>query len=328
MNVTVITKDGHVWNINEAVVKITQAMIADADITLDFNHEGPDISQTELDSVILNLANVYHYDPKRITVLTANQVQTHDTFNVQYTTPFHLVEHTYQFALDYTKQIDKHFGIFVGRSNGPRLHLASHLYNEYKNQSLITYHYNVAREFHKDNVGLEELIKMYNKSNLTVETYFLQACPIIENTIHSVDHIDINCEQAVFIDDKEQFVKNYTKFFAEIVCETCYNGNTFFPTEKTWRPILLETPFIVQGPQWYLRRLHDMGFQTFDRWWDEGYSEDPADYQLEVIKDVVKDISARSVEDLSTMYKEMQSVLKHNKQCLLELTKDDFAKQR
>ena len=265
MNVTVITKDGHVWNINEAVVKITQAMIADADITLDFNHEGPDILQTELDSVILNLANVYHYDPKRITVLTANQVQTHDTFNVQYTTPFHLVEHTYQFALDYTKQIDKHFGIFVGRSNGPRLHLASHLYNEYKNQSLITYHYNVAREFHKDNVGLEELIKMYNKSNLTVETYFLQA---------------------------------------------------------------LETPFIVQGPQWYLRRLQDMGFQTFDRWWDEGYSEDPADYQLEVIKDVVKDISARSVEDLSTMYKEMQSVLKHNKQCLLELTKDDFAKQR
>ena len=42
---------------------------------------------------------------------------------------------------------------------------------------------------------------------------------------------------------------------------------------------MLLTPFIVQGSQWFLHRLRDMGFQTFDRWWDEGYSEDPANHQ-------------------------------------------------
>ena len=92
--------------------------------------------------------------------------------------------------------------------------------------------------------------------------------------------------------------------------------------------MLLQTPFIVQGPQKFLHRLHNMGFKTFDSWWDEGYQLDTPDYQLEVIKEVILDISTKSITDLSTMYKEMQPVLEHNKQRLLELTKDDFAKQR
>ena len=110
----------------------------------------------------------------------------------------------------------------------------------------------------------------------------------------------------------------------EIVCETCYNGNTFFPTEKTWRPILLETPFIVQGPQWYLHRLRDLGFQTFDRWWDEGYTEDPANWQNTEIKKVIDSIGKLTIEQLQEMYTEMKPVLAHNKKRFMELTSKDF----
>ena len=92
--------------------------------------------------------------------------------------------------------------------------------------------------------------------------------------------------------------------------------------------MLLQTPFIVQGPTNFLTRLHKMGFKTFNNWWSEAYQFDTPDYQVEVIKELVKDISKMTSADLSTMYKEMQPVLEHNKQRLWELSEDDFAKQR
>ena len=87
---------------------------------------------------------------------------------------------------------------------------------------------------------------------------------------------------------------------------------------------MLSTPFIVQGPQWYLHRLRDLGFQTFDRWWDEGYAEDPADHQPHEIVKVINQLKTKSITELSKMYTEMQPVLAHNKKRFLELTSKDF----
>lgn len=328
MVIDIISSNTKIWNINQVVADIAELMIRDENITLDFNFEGPDIAETELCDIILNLAEAYHYDPKRITIVTANQVQTHNLFRVEYANPWGLVKATWRFALQCEKNINKHFGIFVGRSNAPRLHLASHLYKNYQDQSLITYHFNFARENHLDNIGLEELAKMFGKSNLTTEAEFLQDCPIVSNKRQKHEHEDLDWDQMVPLKDKRNFVNNYQDIFVELVCETCYSGNTFFPTEKIWRPMLLQTPFIVQGPTNFLTRLHKMGFKTFNNWWSEAYQFDTPDYQVEVIKELVKDISKMTSADLSTMYKEMQPVLEHNKQRLWELSEDDFAKQR
>ena len=91
---------------------------------------------------------------------------------------------------------------------------------------------------------------------------------------------------------------------------------------------MLSTPFIVQGPQWYLHRLRDLGFQTFDRWWDEGYAEDPADHQPHEIVKVINQLKTKSITELSKMYTEMQPVLAHNKKRFLELKSEDFNKCR
>jgi hypothetical protein len=120
----------------------------------------------------------------------------------------------------------------------------------------------------------------------------------------------------------------YSNFFVEITCESYFTGQTFFPTEKTWRAIALRTPFIIQGPQNYLANLKLLGFKTFDRWWDEGYSEDPADHQpLEIIK-VVEFLNNKSLDEIFSMYQEMQDVLEHNYQTLQLLTVEDFLKVR
>ena len=118
--------------------------------------------------------------------------------------------------------------------------------------------------------------------------------------------------------------KMYHNFFVEIVVETYFTGSTFFPTEKTWRPILLKTPFIVQGPQDYLSNLKKLGFQTFDKWWDEGYSEDPADHQIVEIQKVIDTIGNWSESKIQKVYNDMKPVLDNNFECMQNLSSADF----
>jgi|TARA_R110000787_G_scaffold257255_1_gene362463 hypothetical protein len=322
--VKLVTSNTQIWNIHSVVSQITHAMINDENIVLDFIGEGPDVSETVLDKVILELANKYQYDTKRITVVTANQVQKHNVFSIEKSAPLNLVNNAKKYAHVYTKDVKKHFGIFIGRSNGPRLDLASYIYNAFHNESYVTYHYSLSSEYHRNNIGLEELVTDFNQIDISVPASFLKHCPIVDSTIEPVAQSDLNPAQQLLKNDNDKFLTRYCNFLVEIVCETCYNGNTFFPTEKTWRPMLLETPFIVQGPQWYLHRLRDMGFQTFDRWWDEGYSEDPANWQNTEIKKVIDYVGKLSIEQLKKMYNEMQPTLKHNKKRFLELTSKDF----
>ena len=62
MNVTVITSDNKVWNIDEVYSKITEGMVTDQDIKIDLKSEGPDISATVLEKYIMYCANIYNYD--------------------------------------------------------------------------------------------------------------------------------------------------------------------------------------------------------------------------------------------------------------------------
>jgi hypothetical protein len=119
-------------------------------------------------------------------------------------------------------------------------------------------------------------------------------------------------------------VKLYPKFFVEIVSLTYWSGNTFYIDEKLWRPILMRTPFIVQGPQDFLRRFRALGFRTFDRWWDEGYSEDPADCQPEAIVQLLNQLSQLTLNDIRVILAEMQDTLEHNYNLMMRLTKKDL----
>lgn len=68
-------------------------------------------------------------------------------------------------------------------------------------------------------------------------------------------------------------VAHYDRFAIELVAETYCLGDTFFPTEKTVRPISQGKPILVYGPKRFLARLKEMGFQTWGDIWDESYDE-------------------------------------------------------
>jgi len=326
--IQIATSDSIIWNESQVHKSIVGAMLNNQDIVLDFMFEGPDATALNLYDWLTDFAQVINYDLRRIKIVTANALEHNNTISIQYTPTLRLLNNAKEYLVEpEQKNMSKHFGMFIGRSNAPRLLLASWLDSQFQEQSIYTYHFNSKDEFHLNNIGLEELLRRYNQHDVSTAAKFLEKCPILLDTDAPTvidKSLDLNPAQQLLKNDKATFSQHYKEFFVEVVCESYFTGNTFFVTEKTWRPMLLKTPFIIQGPQYFLRNLKKLGFKTFDQWWDEGYDEDPVDHRLVEIKKVIKDLSAQTPEQLNTMYKSMQTTLEHNYQLCLDLKLDDF----
>jgi hypothetical protein len=216
------------------------------------------------------------------------------------------------------KEIKKHFGCLIGRSNTIRLLAAGHLYTYHKDKTFLTYHYQSKNNYHREHVGLQDIMYFFSTKSDEFQSALnlLQDCPILVDRsqtypiLHPYNLI-VPCTW-------------YKDFLIDIVCETFCSGKTFFITEKFWRAVVTKTPFIVYGPQFFLKRLKKLGFKTFDRWWDEGYDEDPYLYSHNEIQKSINSVAAMSLDDLNSMYQDMSSALEHNYHRMMELTYKDL----
>lgn len=330
ITINIPTSDGVIWGQEQIFADIIYAMSLNSNISLNFNIEGPDIQSLGLYNFLISSAKKLNYDIKKIIIYVSNVLEKHTQFNIQHTNMLHLRADANEYMFNVKKNTElKYFGLFVGRSNAPRLALASYLNLQHPEKSIYTYHLNIHDEFHQANIGLENLIKEYGTDTLDNVCTFLKSCPRLLDNTNSITinkTLNINSAQQLLTADKNIFIDQYNNFFVEIVCESYFTGRTFFVTEKTWRPILLKTPFIIQGPQYFLHNLRKLGFQTFDQWWDEGYAEDPASHQIIEIKKVIDFLAIKSSKEIADMYKSMQEILEHNYQLLLSLTENDLKK--
>ena len=315
---------------------LLHAMRTSESITVDLRREGPDAADVGLYKLIEMCAMETNYSLSNITITTCNQLEYHDKINIDIKPPMHLLsrELNKNYSHDCIKNNNlKHFGRFVGRSNAPRLFLSTYLDKNYNDKTISTYHFNLDDDYHKDEIGLETLITSYNISDVTDCAKFLASCPrTIDNIVfkyqkeRSVNGNDFSTQLHEL--EKDKFISKYRQFFVEIVSETFFNGNTFFITEKIVRPILLKTPFIVQGPVNYLKNLRKLGFKTFHDFWDEGYDEDPVQHSIKEITKVIDAISQEPTDELNWMLYNMKDILDHNYNTLLNLTEKDFEKIR
>ena len=101
--------------------------------------------------------------------------------------------------------------------------------------------------------------------------------------------------------------------FWHIVTETVFYHDKLHLTEKIFKPIVAQRPFMLAAAPGNLAYLKSYGFQTFDRWIDESYDsiQDP-DQRLQAIVDQTQRLCAMSDADLRQMHQEMQPVLEHN----------------
>lgn len=95
--------------------------------------------------------------------------------------------------------------------------------------------------------------------------------------------------------------------------ETVYTGRRQHITEKTFKAIALEMPFVLVAPHHSLEYLRSYGFQTFDPYIDESYDliEDPV-RRIEAVTHVLKDIQARSASAKIALHQQLLSRVEHN----------------
>jgi hypothetical protein len=100
-----------------------------------------------------------------------------------------------------------------------------------------------------------------------------------------------------------------------------YNEKSVGFTEKEIKPILARHPFIIHNLAGVLAHLKNMGFLTFERWFDESYDKEVDDNKrLIKIIDEVKRLSNLSFEQWNIMLDEMTPVLEHNYNRLVNYT--------
>ena len=80
------------------------------------------------------------------------------------------------------------------------------------------------------------------------------------------------------------------------------------------------TPFITFGPQYFLKNLKQMGFETFSNWWSEDYDKYSYHARLPEIIKIIDNVGNWSIDDCTQVYNEMRPVLLHNKNVLQTLT--------
>ncbi len=101
---------------------------------------------------------------------------------------------------------------------------------------------------------------------------------------------------------------NHSKF--SLVSETNDTANEIFVTEKIWKPIIAQQPFVVHGNHLYLQKLKEIGFKTFSQYFDESYDlELDPDKRISKIVNLCENLQKINWKDL---YLQSQSIRKHN----------------
>jgi hypothetical protein len=156
------------------------------------------------------------------------------------------------------------------------------------------------------------------------------------NPIPSVDSKNVRDQfhhPMAWIDTNTSLLQHYHNFAVEIVCETYTLGNTFFPTEKTIRPLMAAKPILVYGPRYYLARLRGLGFRTYNEIWDENYDLFQGPERWELMRKSMNRLLECSRADQHAVLTQAHEIAMYNRQHLakisthqINLTTHDYTK--
>lgn len=96
-------------------------------------------------------------------------------------------------------------------------------------------------------------------------------------------------------------------------------------TEKVCKPMVNFLPFLFVSFHGALAWLRHLGFKTFSPFIDESYDDEPDESKrVQMIYNEIKRLCSMSKEELHNWYWQMEDILLHNRNHLLEFHKNDI----
>jgi hypothetical protein len=186
---------------------------------------------------------------------------------------------------------------------GKRDHRVFFLYNIFK-QQLEHNHISAPRVCQHENVDISTIAQKYCNIYPDIEQVFNQAkLPKLflgEDTQHMT-----SC-----------WLGNFTEVIDSLLyvpTETVYFGRRLHITEKTFKAIALEMPFVLVAPAGSLEYMRSYGFKTFGGVFNESYDEETDDIKrVEQVVKLLKDLDNLSVKERWQIHQACLPIVEHN----------------
>jgi hypothetical protein len=112
------------------------------------------------------------------------------------------------------------------------------------------------------------------------------------------------------------WLTNFTEAADSLVyvpTETVYFGRRTHITEKTFKAIALEMPFVLVSPAGSLEYMREYGFKTFSSVFDEGYDQETDDVcRIERVVKLLKELDNLSVKERWKIHQACLPIVEHN----------------
>jgi len=186
---------------------------------------------------------------------------------------------------------------------GKRDHRVLFLYNIFK-QGLEHNHISAPRTCVYEGVDISVVASKYNNIYTDIEQVFEQAeLP----RLFSGEEIQqmASCWLTNFDESADSLVY--------VPTETVYFGRRLHITEKTFKAIALEMPFVLVAPAGSLAYMREYGFKTFADVFDESYDEEIDDrLRIEKVVKLLKDLDNLSTSKRLEIHRQCLPIVEHN----------------
>lgn len=103
------------------------------------------------------------------------------------------------------------------------------------------------------------------------------------------------------------------KCLVNVITETVYQGQKHHLTEKTFKPIVMQQPFMLVSCQGSLAYLRSYGFRTFGQFWDESYDFASDSDRINLVAKLLRDLENMSLVERQHMQKHLSDITEYNK---------------
>jgi len=252
---------------------------------------------------------------KSVTIISSNQLERHKQYHINIHAPWRFFSVSNKIdSIYHTWNKNKVFATVYGRPLWHRIGIVAHLTKYHCDISLVGC---LADPGSVDNRKLFEVSQLFHYDPHSLQN-FAEIWKQLPMALHDVAEYTPGQQQS---DGYVAQTKNlYPNFLIDIVAEPFTDGDCFFATEKTVRPMMLKKPFILMGSKNYLDYLHQMGFRTFADFWSEEYDGYEGKERYIKILQLIDNLSKKSIDELQRMYWDMQYTLDHNYNLLMTQT--------
>jgi hypothetical protein len=186
---------------------------------------------------------------------------------------------------------------------GERMHRLLMFYQIVKNQ-LMNNHISFPKICPAENISVfdlaEQLVEFYPDMPTVLSTQ-----PLPLQFVNETDHPMESYKLGAFDQAAESLLY--------LITETVATGRRQHLTEKSFKPICLQMPFVMVGTAGSLDYLRSYGFRTFGNIWDESYDQETDDVKrIEKISQLLKALDSLSVTERQHLFERSIPIIKHN----------------